>query len=259
MLGLAYCVLGQRDKAIELYDEWLRDDPGHPVIAHLLAGCTGRDVPTRASNECVQIMFDNFAASFESKLAHLQYRAPSLIQKMVESSNRPPDKSLDVLDAGCGTGWCGPLIAPYARHLTGVDLSAGMLEQAKGKDVYDDLIQGELTQFLASRPDSFDVIVSADTLVYFGDLAPVAAAARGALRPRGLFVFTLEQLVDDATSEVRLEPHGRYTHAQHYVERVLKEASFSSEIVHADLRLESGLPVPGLVVRATAHNGEAHA
>ena len=35
------------DKAIELYEEWLKDDPDNPVISHLLAGCTGRDVPAQ--------------------------------------------------------------------------------------------------------------------------------------------------------------------------------------------------------------------
>ena len=43
--------------------------------------------------------------------------------------------------------------------------------------------------------------MSADTLVYFGDLEPVLAAAAGALRPNGLFVFTLEHAAgDDAAS-----------------------------------------------------------
>ena len=50
------------------------------------------------------MIFDSFAASFESKLAHLQYRAPSLVHAMLEDSGRQPAKSLDVLDAGCGTG-----------------------------------------------------------------------------------------------------------------------------------------------------------
>lgn len=260
MLGLAYCVLGQREKAIELYEEWLKEDPTHPVVSHLLAACSGRDVPTRASNECVQIIFDGFAASFESKLAHLQYRAPALVQAMLEASGRAPAKALDVLDAGCGTGWCGPLVAPFARRLTGVDLSAGMLEQANAKQIYDELVQAELSEFLRGRPGAFDLIVSADTLVYFGDLTGVAAAARTALRPRGLFIFTLEELTQEAdTLEIRLEPHGRYVHARRYVERVLAESGFAVEIEHAELRMESGVPVRGLVIRATVLDGEAHA
>ena len=44
-----------------------------------------------------------------------------------------------ILDAGCGTGLCGPLVAPHAQRLTGVDLSAGMLAQASEKGVYDEL------------------------------------------------------------------------------------------------------------------------
>ena len=260
MLGLAYCVLGEREKAIELYEEWLKDDPENPVVMHLLAGCTGRDVPARTSDACVQIIFDNFAASFESKLAHLQYRAPALVHMMLEGSGRTPARDMDVLDAGCGTGLCGPLVAPYARRLSGVDLSAGMLEQARSKEIYDDLVQGELSRFLQDRPGAFDLIVSADTLVYFGGLEEVVAAARAALRPGGLFVFTLEELVvDDEGLEHQLEPHGRYAHAQRYAEAVLHGSGFGTDIVHAELRMESGSPVPGLVIRATAVEGEAHA
>jgi predicted TPR repeat methyltransferase len=253
MLGLAYCVLGQRAKAIELYEEWLKEEPDNPVLPHLLAGCTGRNVPARASDECVQRIFDGFAESFEAKLAHLHYRAPSLVHHMLEDSGRAPTKSLDVLDAGCGTGLCGPLVAPYARRLTGVDLSAGMLTQAKAKEIYDELLQDELTQFLRSRPAEFDVVVSADTLVYFGQLGDVAAAARAALRPGGMFLFTLEELVEDGDLELRLEPHGRYVHSRRYAERVLREAGFGVEIEVAELRMESGVPVRGLVIRATAN------
>ena len=92
---------------------------------------------------------------------------------------------LDVLDAGCGTGLCGPLLAPYARRLVGVDLSERMLDQARARDVYDELVKGELTEYLAASAGTFDAIVSADTLVYFGPLEAVAEAAERALRPGG--------------------------------------------------------------------------
>ena len=40
---------------------------------------------------------------------------------MIEEAGVERAKQLDVLDAGCGTGLCGPLLAPYARRLVGVD------------------------------------------------------------------------------------------------------------------------------------------
>ena len=182
----------------------------------------------------------------------LSYRAPALVAAMLENSGLEPSKQLDVLDAGCGTGLCGPLLVPYARRLVGVDLSEGMLALAKEKHVYDALIKSELTDHLRDHSAAFDLIVSADTLVYFGDLGSVVAAAAGALRPNGLFIFTLEHAVG-AVADInwRLELHGRYSHARAYVERVLTAAGLQPWIAPAELRMESGAPVAGLVIRGT--------
>jgi predicted TPR repeat methyltransferase len=251
LLALAHCTLGEMDKAVEVFEEWLEDEPHHPIALHMLAACSGRDVPSRASDGFVEKTFDSFAASFDSKLAKLSYRAPQLVADMLADSGIEPSKSLDVLDAGCGTGLCGPLVAPYARRLVGVDLSARMLTQAKARGTYDELYKVELTVYLADSVGAFDVIVSADTLCYFGALEEMAAAAARALRPGGLFVFTVEELVDGATDAGYLiSPHGRYAHARRYVEEVLAGVGLQPEIIEADLRLEAGDPVRGLVVRA---------
>jgi predicted TPR repeat methyltransferase len=143
---------------------------------------------------------------------------------------------------------CGPLIATYARRLVGVDLSERMLAQARARDVYDELVKGELTAYLGERAETFDVIVSADTLVYFGPLEEVVARAAQALRPGGSLVCTLEESADPGYS---LSLNGRYRHAREYVERTLTAAGLEPEIVAAELRLEAGDPVAGLVVRGT--------
>jgi predicted TPR repeat methyltransferase len=222
----------------------------------MLAAVSGRDIPARASDDYVALSFDSFAESFERKLEQLSYRAPSLVAAAIKDSGLEPAGALDVLDAGCGTGLCGALVKPYARTLVGVDLSVGMLTKAEQKQIYDRLVKDELTHFLQVRNAEFDLILSADTLVYFGPLEEVAAAAGGALRPGGQFVFTLEELASAADGDFRIETHGRYSHSQSHVERVLRGAGFSPEISHADLRTESALPVAGLVVRATKVNGQ---
>ncbi len=254
LLALAHCVLGDVDGAIQIFEAWLDEEPDDPIARHMLSACTGRDVPARASDEYVERTFDGFAASFESKLQRLSYRAPGLIAAVLARSRLAASQSLDVLDAGCGTGLCGPLVAPYARRLTGVDLSGGMLALAKQKHVYDELTKAELTSYLRSHCHAFDLIVSADALVYFGSLDAVVAAVAGALRPNGVFVFTLEHATGaEPDTGFRLELHGRYSHGRTYVERLMAGAGLMSEIAQADLRMESGAPVAGLVVRAEKH------
>jgi predicted TPR repeat methyltransferase len=229
----------------------LDEEPDDPIALHMRAACTGREVPARASNAFVEKTFDSFAASFESKLEQLSYRAPALVAAMLEDSGLQPSKRLDVLDAGCGTGLCGLLVAPYARRLVGVDLSAGMLAHAKEKNVYEALMKTDLTEYLRDNSEAFDLIVSADTLVYFGDLKSVFAAAARALRPNGLLVFTVEHSVGgEADVDYRLELHGRYSHARAYVEQLLALSGLQPEIAHAELRMEAGAPVAGLVIRA---------
>jgi len=252
-LALAHCMLGEVDEAVRIFEEWLTEEPDHPIALHMMAACSGRDVPARASDAFIEQTFDSFAGSFDAKLAKLSYRAPALVAGMLGDSNVDAPKrfdKLDVLDAGCGTGLCGPLVAPYARRLVGVDLSARMLAQARARNVYDELIQGELTAYLRDSPGAFDAIVSADTLVYFGPLGDVVTAAAQALRPGGRLIFTVEELIE-AGAGYAIRLHGRYCHARPYVERVLAAANLRPEIVPAELRLEAGDPVQGLVVRAT--------
>jgi predicted TPR repeat methyltransferase len=252
LLALAHCTLGEVEKATEIFQEWLKEEPDDPIALHMLSACSGRDVPSRASDGFIERTFDVFADSFDSKLAQLSYRAPALVAEMLNRSGDVRPKSLDVLDAGCGTGLCGLQVAPYARRLVGIDLSGRMLAQARERKVYDDLLKGELTGYMADCTEAFDAIVSADTLVYFGPLESVVAAAEGALRPGGRLVFTVEEWVGaEHGSGYSLATTGRYCHARDYIEAVLRETALASKIVPAELRLESGQPVAGLVVQGT--------
>ena len=86
LLALAHCTLGEIGKAANIFQEWLDEEPRDPIARHMLAACTGRNVPERASNAFVETTFDNFASSFEAKLETLSYRAPALVAAMLEDS-----------------------------------------------------------------------------------------------------------------------------------------------------------------------------
>ena len=96
-----------------------------------------------------------------------------------------------------------------------------MLEKAALTCAYDVLERAELTAWLAARPGAFDVVLSADTLCYFGALEAFAEAAFAALSPGGLLVFSVEALPQDEALDYRLQPNGRYAHSGAYVEEAL--------------------------------------
>jgi predicted TPR repeat methyltransferase len=249
-LAFAYIALGEREQAVKIYEQWLADEPGAPEPTHLLAACLGRNVPARAPDAYIEKAFDNFARTFDQKLQQLEYRAPQLVADALARSVESPCKALCVLDAGCGTGLCGSLLAPYSSRLIGVDLSTGMLDEARKRGVYDELFKEELTSFIARHAQAFDAMVSADTLCYFGALEAVFEAAFAALRRGGVFILTLEETVC-ADRDYVLTPHGRYAHTARYVERILRDCGFTQlALERAVLRFELRAPVNGLVVTA---------
>jgi len=256
LLGIAYYTLGETDKAADVYRQWLADEPENPIPRHHLAACTREAVPLRAEDAYVERTFDAFASSFDARLGHLDYRAPQLLAEILRRDCGVADKQLVILDAGCGTGLCGPLIADHAAWLVGVDLSAGMLEKARPRNVYDQLVKAELTAYLQSQTNAFDVILSADTLVYFGALEELLAAARGTLRANGYLFFSVESIAVLSTeSEVdyRINPHGRYSHGEQYLNRALAAAGFVDVVIESVvLRREAGKAVQGFAVSCRA-------
>lgn len=247
-------LLGEHEQALVMYREWLAEDPGNPVVTHLLAACEGQ-APARASDGYVETVFDSYAGSFDASLEKLHYRAPELVAQAVQQMHGAPAANLAVVDAGCGTGLCAPLLRPWAAHLAGCDLSVGMLQRAEQRGGYDVLHKAELTHYLQTQPGRFDLVISADTLCYFGNLHEVLAAAACALRPGGGVVFTVEAM-PGGQDDFRLEGSGRYRHAAAHVEACLAAAGFGAVRIEPIVpRREAGQDVQGWLAsaRLSAH------
>ncbi len=250
--------LGRKDDAINTLQRWIFASPDDAVARHLLAAYTGKDIPRQASEAFVRQSFDTFSKSFDEVLTRLNYRAPKFVGDLVLERLGGGDQRYRILDAGCGTGLCGPLIKPLASALTGVDLSPGMLDKARERDVYDALVEAELTEYLNNAGDQFDVITCVDTLCYIGDLSAVAPAARCALEGQGWFFFTVEQHLSTEHEEgYWLHPHGRYSHTREYLTALLEGAGFVIDTMDdVILRREGPDDVSGLLVGARQAPGD---
>jgi len=248
-LGLLLYKQGEIDGMADIYRRWLNEFPGNARAAHLYASCSDVPAPERASDAYVADVFDSFADTFDKSLSDLNYQAPQLVADALDASSR--GNSLDILDVGCGTGLCGPLIYQFAARLVGVDLSSRMLEKAKLLDIYDELHKMELVSFMRSTAENFDCVISADTLVYFGDVQPVFAAVVEVLNPGGEFIFTVEMLEASSGQEYRLNPHGRYSHSSLYIDRSIIISGLKLErIDEVVFRKEGDQDVIGLLIIA---------
>ena len=246
--------LEKQDSLLREYAlKWLEKYPDNQVAQHMGNAVLNRAVRPRANDEYLKNIFDIFAPDFEQVLTGLDYRAPELIRCLLEEiygSKKSP--RLRILDAGCGTGFCGGFLKKYSsfRGLYGVDISEKMLEQAQAKKVYSHLLQSELEQYFSQAKTKFDLIVSADVFTYFGSLEKLLSGMADSLSAGGRVIFTVSEnnLNDD---DYFLHSSGRYLHHQNYVGKVLEKAGFEVEkLERAKLRNEGENIVYGYVVSA---------
>jgi ubiquinone/menaquinone biosynthesis C-methylase UbiE len=89
----------------------------------------------------------------------------------------------DVLEAGCGTGLLLDRIAKFARTAKGIDLSPGMLEQARARGL--DVREGSVTA-LPFDSASFDVTCSFKVLAHVPEIGKALAEMARVTRPGGV-------------------------------------------------------------------------
>jgi len=202
----------------------------------------GGTAPAAAPRRYVEALFDEYAPEFqEHVVGKLGYQGHETLLRPLIAAGRRYGR---VLDLGCGSGLCGPLIRPLADAVDGVDLSAAMLEQARRLGVYRHLAHGDLAGFLAGAGDRADLVLAADVFIYVGDLSAVFAAVRRLLAADGCFAFTVEQSADE---ELKLLPSLRYAHSEAYLRRLAQAHGFTvRELFSAPLRHDQKRPVTGL-------------
>lgn len=229
---------GYRDAALVLGERLIAAKPDDAVQRHLNDAVAGRAIDG-VPPDYVEAHFDAFADGFDNKLANvLGYRVPEHMAALV---SRHRTSFAHVLDLGCGTGLAGEHLRPLASMLSGVDLSARMLEQATRRQIYNNLTHAEALAHLSEHPACFDLVFAADTLIYFGKLDALMAAVAQAMTSGGLFAASFE----NAEQDFEILPSGRFAHADAYVKRLAEPHFELLEQQATDIRLEANMPAKG--------------
>jgi predicted TPR repeat methyltransferase len=252
-LGQIRAELGEHDAAIAAFLSARATDPDDRHGASVWLMRLGAKDLSAMPRGYVQTLFDQYAPRFEAALlGDLDYRAPQLLFKavlVVHASAKKPAFFKRAIDLGCGTGLGAAAFAKNVDHFIGVDLSPGMIEQARITGLYAALEVADMVEGLRERPEaSAELVLAADAMVYVSDLAPVLREVKRVLTPGGLFAFTVETHTGDG---VIIGEGLRYAHGAEYVRKtVAAEGLTLAYLEHASPRIEDNEPVRGLVVVA---------
>ncbi len=101
-------------------------------------------------------IYDDWASFYESDLLDKYgYVSPKISAEAFYQAL--PDPALKIIDYGCGTGLVGQAMQALGyRCIDGIDISEGMLAQARSKNVYQQLFCGDLTQAIDLPDEHYD-------------------------------------------------------------------------------------------------------
>jgi predicted TPR repeat methyltransferase len=283
LLARDWRLTGKHDKALAIYDQLLESRPSDALalmgraqtalaignLASALIDCEALlalhpddeevqfylelargKTPKKQPAQMVRSLYDGFAPLFDQHVvAGLKYKLPREVARMI--IERYPDRTLNVLDLGCGTGLLGACLGRIQGALVGVDLSQPMIDQATRHGVYDRFHNVDLMDALEATPESlYDVIAALDVFVYAGDMTRAIPDAYRILRSGGHFIFSCEQALEDEADLV-LRPTQRYAHKASHIEAMCRAAGFDPVTIEAaSLGLENNVPIEGFLVIA---------
>ncbi len=93
-----------------------------------------------------------------------------------------------VLDVGCGEGRFCRLIAPYVAHITGIDPSPSLIDEAKRRDPQADYRVGH-AETLDFADGNFDLVISYLSLIDIDDIDDAIAEMARVLAPGGTLLI----------------------------------------------------------------------
>ena len=134
--------------------------------------------------------YDEWAKDYDKDLSEVfGWIAPKTASDYLAKYVSP---NSNVLDAGAGTGLVGLALAEHGfQNLTAMDLSEGMLKEARSKNVYKSFDQMTLGEHLDYETNSFDAVITVGVMT-LGHAGPESFDELIRItKPQGYIVFTI--------------------------------------------------------------------
>ena len=158
------------------------------------------------------------SAKFWDKMAERYSKRPiadeAAYEKKLQVTREYFRPDMEVLEFGCGTGSTAIAHAPYVKHIQAIDISANMIEIARGKA---DARKIDNVTFERSSIDEFsvpdqalDAVLGLNILHLLEDKDEVISKVHRRLKPGGIFVTSTVCLGDSMKFFKMIAPIGQF-------------------------------------------------
>ena len=250
--GNALIAMERPEEAVESYSRALEIDPAFQLAAEAREETLfklGR--LKRSPPGFTRKLFDEFSVHYDQTMrSTLIYRGPEILHQLAERViGTRENRQMRILDLGCGTGFLGEAFSDFAggAPIDGIDISPRMIEAARARGRYRSIILGDVDAELSADGPEYDLMLAADSIIYFGDLSVFFSGVSHRLVPGGWFLFTTEAASDGEGWD--LPATNRFRHSEPYLRNEASRCALEFvEIENCTIRYEHGVPVAGFAV-----------
>jgi len=152
-----------------------------------------------------QEVYDEWSSTYDDEVVENGYATPARCAAILAEHLNPP--TLPILDFGCGTGLSGTALAALGfTTVDGIDLSAGMLETAKKRNVYRNLMHVPADAPIPVSPGDYAAIAAVGVITTGAAPAALLDTLLALLAPGGFIVFSFnDHALADPTYEARVK------------------------------------------------------
>lgn len=240
METLAELFVVNAELSLKIAQNWQKLEPDNIFSKRIFEGVSGVEC-NLDDIDFARRLFDNFAGSYDDVIEKIDSR---IVSKFLDIYGEVYGK---VLDLGCGTGLVGERICNDKNSIIGVDVSSKMLDKARKKSVYDELVCDDVLNYISKNKvvGCFDLVLAIDVFCYLGNLDEVLKRLKGVE-----CWFSIELADENRKEDYYLTPTGRYKHQERYIKKLAKSIGFKEVLPYPlDLRLENGEPVKGVLFK----------